>query len=72
MSGLLLDNKSDLIWRKVYVVQLGEIFWRDPENSWENSFKMAKLKGEFWTQNLPRTQQECYLDLDVLLEFLIS
>lgn len=71
MSGLLLDNKPEMMWRKSSVAQLGEIVWRDPENSWETSFKMAKLKGEIWTQNLPRTEQECYLELNVLSEFLI-
>jgi len=72
MSGLLPENKLEIMYRKAFVAQLGAIVWRGPENSRETSFKMPKLLGEIWTQNLPRTEWECYLDLKVLSEFLIS
>jgi len=62
MSGLLLENKLEIIWRKASVAQLCAIVWRGPENSRETSFKMPKLLAEIWTQNVPRTEQECYLD----------
>ena len=72
MSGILLDNKSEMMWGKASVAQLGVIVWRGPKKFMGNLIQMAKLKGMIGTQNLPRREQECYLGLNVLSEFLLS